>query len=508
MDYKSLGIDIYPDKCWGISWDRGNGKQCNKNKKDGNYCDKHTKCLECGDIYKVVDKPLLGKDKTLHDWNINKKSKKSNQSVSESDNESVSSENNTEVSNCDTLSENSNSSESDVDFSDLSINITNLLTKDEKSCGGVFFTPKSIIKQDIDYIFSIKSDIKTVLEPSCGSCEFINYLDRILSDCEIDGVELNDKIYENIKDLKFKNKVELFNEDFLKYSITKKYDLICGNPPYFVYAKENITEEYLKYISGRPNIYLVFILKCMELLNKDGILSFVLPNNFLNCSYYNLVREKIKDEFYILKIINHNSDTYLETEQDTCSMIIQKKPLYHKTIHNMTIFNSTENLNKIEELQMNSTTLEDLGFEVFVGKCVWNQEKDILTDDKTKTLLVYSGDIKENELNIIDYSNPEKKNYIDKEGGTGPLLVVNRGYGKGGYVFNYCLINIDGEYLIENHLICIKSKKKVSKNKLLDSYDKIIKSFNNPKTKDFISLYFTNDAINTTELQYILPIYL
>jgi len=44
--------------------------------------------------------------------------------------------------------------------------------------------------------------------------------------------------------------------------------------------------------------------------------------------------------------------------------------------------------------------------------------------------------------------------------------------------------------------------------KKLESYDKIIKSFNNPKTKDFISLYFTNDAINTTELQYVLPIYL
>ena len=157
---------------------------------------------------------------------------------------------------------------------------------------------------------------------------------------------------------------------------------------------------------------------------------------------------------------------------------------------------------------MNSTTLEDLGFEVFVGKCVWNQVKELLTGDDTKTLLVYSGDIKDNKVEIIKYTNKEKKNYIDKEGGTGPLLVVNRGYGKGGYVFNYCLINIDGEYLIENHLICIKSKKKVSKNKLLDSYDKIIKSFNNPKTKDFISLYFTNDAINTTELQYILPIYL
>ena len=81
MDYKSLGININEDKCWGISWSSGNGKQCSRNKKDGNYCDKHNKCLECGDIYKVVDKPLLGKDKKPHDWNVKKKCKY-NKSVS------------------------------------------------------------------------------------------------------------------------------------------------------------------------------------------------------------------------------------------------------------------------------------------------------------------------------------------------------------------------------------------------------------------------------------------
>ena len=153
----------------------------------------------------------------------------------------------------------------------------------------------------------------------------------------------------------------------------------------------------------------------MELLNKDGILSFVLPNNFLNCSYYNLVREKIKDEFNILKIINHNSDTYLETEQETCSLIIQKKLLYHKKIHNMTIFNSTENLNKIDELQMNSTTLDNMGFEVYVGKCVWNQEKDKLKDNDKYTRLIYSGDIKDNKLVIFGWAMSDVDEHLIKK---------------------------------------------------------------------------------------------
>ena len=40
-------------------------------------------------------------------------------------------------------------------------------------------------------------DIKTILEPSCGSCEFINYLDTKVKDTTIHCIEFNKKIYEN-----------------------------------------------------------------------------------------------------------------------------------------------------------------------------------------------------------------------------------------------------------------------------------------------------------------------
>ena len=134
--------------------------------------------------------------------------------------------------------------------------------------------------------------------------------------------------------------------------------------------------------------------------------------------------------------------------------------------------------------------------------------KPILTTDSTKTRLIYNSDIVNSELTIKTYNNTSKKNYIDKEGITGPLLVINRGYGKGKYIFEYCLINQDGfEYLIENHLICIFYNKKVSDDELVSLYKKIICSLCNDKTKQFINLYFGNNAINTTELNNILPIY-
>ena len=109
-------------------------------------------------------------------------------------------------------------------------------------------------------------------------------------------------------------------------------------------------------------------------------------------------------------------------------------------------------------------------FNVKVGNVVWNQVKSISTDDKKETQLIYSSNIVNNKLVNKKYKNIEKKNFIKKKGNTKPLLVVNRGYGKGKYIFNYSLIDMEKKYLIENHLICIESKNDISREELILSY--------------------------------------
>ena len=86
--------------------------------------------------------------------------------------------------------------------------------------------------------------------------------------------------------------------------------------------------------------------------------------------------------------------------------------------------------------------------------------------------------------------------------------MVNRGYGKGKYNFNYGLIDTDKEYLVENHLICIKSLENLERKVLLEKYKLIINSLKSEKTKKFVDLYFGNNAMNTRELGEIMPIYL
>lgn len=411
--------------------------------------------------------------------------------------------------------ENSSSDEELTEqFSQLSKLLTKKLPKKVKKDHGIFFTPLDIITSMYDFISNINNyEIKNVLEPSCGSCQFINFLNKKFDKITIRGVEYNDYVFKEIKKIDFgdNNKVELVQSDFTMYDDKTKYNLIIGNPPYFVTSKKKIDKKYAKYIDGRPNIYTIFILRSLEMLAKRGVLAFVLPKSFLNCLYYDKIRKHINEKYKILAIIDHGMSNYIDTKQETCSVIIQNSQntsnnlKYAMMFGSNTIFNY--NIKKLHQLVDNSTTLDNMGFEANVGKVVWNQVKPLLTNEK-KTLLIYSSDISGNKLAPKTYSNVEKKNYINNEGITEVMLIVNRGYGKGKYKFNYCLIDMKEEYLVENHLICIRYKKDIEKKYLLELYGKIIKSFNDDRTEQFINYYFENNAINTSELQHILPIFL
>ena len=395
------------------------------------------------------------------------------------------------------------------EFSDISKSLTNSITKAEKKTQGIFFTPPETVINMINKVKSLKSSLESILEPSCGSGEFIDYLTKYFTDSKITAIELNNMIFESIKN-KQSNNINLLNEDFIKYTDQNKYDLIIGNPPFYVMKKHEAPNDYHQYFDGRPNIFLLFVIKSLKMLKSDGILSFVLPRNFINCLYYDKTRQFIDKNFKI-HFIEDCDDEYIDTKQDTIIMVVQKKDnpdnsSFTLKVSDYTIFGTVNNIAKLKTYYNNYKTLNELNFRVNVGNVVWNQCKSILTDDITKTRLIYSGDIADVDT-VKKYKNSEKKNFIDKDGETGPLLVMNRGYGVGQYKFEYSLININSKYLIENHLICLRYKDGISDNELISKYKKIMKSLSNKKTQEFIMTYFGNNAINTTEINYILPIF-
>tara|TARA_B110000967_G_C18894211_1_gene569451 strand:- start:2480 stop:3682 length:1203 start_codon:yes stop_codon:yes gene_type:complete len=397
-----------------------------------------------------------------------------------------------------------------MNYSELSYSLTKQLEKDDKKQQGIYFTPQKTICHILDILSPHMSSIENILEPSCGSCEFINAIQRDYPNKKILGIEQNNDIYKSIKPYS-NEQVTLLHGDFLKYTSNTEFDLIIGNPPYFVLGKQDVDEQYLSYFDGRPNIFILFIIHSLSFLKYNGILCFVLPKCFVNSFYYDKTRKYIAKYFQILNLIDCN-DNYIETKQETVVLIVRKCPpekisKYMFEIKNQTVFGTVINIEKFSQLLQNSTTLKELGFRVSIGNVVWNQVKSLLTDDETKTRLIYSSNIENKQFVSKKYANDAKKNFIDKPGVRGPMLVINRGYGTGTYNFEYCLLNPNFDYLIENHLMCIHYEKDHRPKELIELYQKIIRSFENPKTQDFVQHYFGNSAINSTELNTILPIY-
>ena len=403
-------------------------------------------------------------------------------------------------------------------FSDLTIEITKILTKEEKKNYGIFISPNSIISAlfstILNHLNNDTTSIKRILEPSCGTCEIVNYCDKILNNVEIDAIELNDKIYKSIKGLTFKNKVLLYNADFIKYKTEQLYDLIIGNPPYFVCKKTDIPKEYEDYIHGRPNIFGLFILHSLSLLKPGGIMALIIPKSFLNSLYYSTIRNYIKDICSIVKIDDYSEfNDFIDTKQSTFGLILQKNIdkqavvgcKYSMLINRNFIF--TNNSETLREIFENSTTLDKMGLKVRTGQIVWNEVKDELTDDENNTLLIYNTNISnDNKFQLKKFKNDKKGQYITRDGRIDPVLVVNRGNGNSAYKLNYAIIK-QGPFLIENHLNEIYSPKKIKPTDIITLYEKIIKSFQNPKTKKFIELFLGNNGLSKTELEMIFPIY-
>lgn len=395
------------------------------------------------------------------------------------------------------------------EFSELTLTITKKLSKKTKKDNGIYITPKTIIKKLIDEISDFK--FKTVLEPSCGTCEIIKYMDNEFENIKLTGIELNDVMFEEIEKIKFNNKVNLLNQNFLDYN-EKTFDLIIGNPPYVVCKSSIVKDEYKQYIVGRPNLFGLFIIHSLNLLNDEGIIAFIIPKSFLNSGYYSEIRNYIKKICNIIKIIDFEDDNkFIDTEQSTIGMIIQKtetinnKCKYSFLLNNNYIF--SPNIKNIKKIFKNSTTLEKLGLNVKTGNIVWNQKKSILTNDDKKTLLIYNSNVVNNKLELKEFKSEEKKQYINLEGIDDPVIVVNRGNGNSSYKLTYCLIDRKN-YLVENHLNVIYSKDKLPKDKLLEKYKIILDSFENEKTNIFIKEYLGNNGLSKTELETIFPIYL
>lgn len=397
-------------------------------------------------------------------------------------------------------------------FSELSIQLTKSLTKKEKQQNGIFFTPSSITNSFIKVLSTYLDPSKkySVIEPSCGSGEFVFPILKSLSIESLKGIESHPSIFQKVSQIQSPN-LEWINKDFLKLDLSA--DLFVGNPPYFVISKSQVPSCYLKYVEGRPNIFILFIVHSLHLLNENGMIAFIIPSSFLNSKYYEKTRKYIYDSFIIQEIISFDDQNdFIETEQSTIGLIVQKKKDELGKNKNFVICVSDQMMffeprckTKLDQLYNRSISIKDFGLKVKTGPYVWNQHKSELTSqpNEKSILLVYNTNIVQNKFEKKEFKNKEKKQYIlDGEAVKGPMIVINRGNGNSKYQFTYCYLDEkieDRFYVVENHLNMILGEK--------DKLIKVMESLNDPRTKEFLNLFCGNNGLSKTEIETILPLY-
>jgi adenine-specific DNA-methyltransferase len=171
----------------------------------------------------------------------------------------------------------------------------------------------------------------------------------------------------------------------------------------------------------------------------------------------------------------------------------------------------TENKKELEKLFQYKSTLHELGYQVKTGRIVWNQNKNILTNQSTnKTIpLVWARNITSDGLKI-PIKDEKKPQYIKSDNfDIGPAIVVNRIVGSvNAAKIKSALIPKGMKFLAENHTNVIyppKQKRLLGINKNV-TIEEINRQINSPKNLEILKSITGNTQISKNELEKLFPI--
>lgn len=174
----------------------------------------------------------------------------------------------------------------------------------------------------------------SILEPSVGDGAFIAELDKEKNiNISLTALDINEIELEIASKRWSKKNASFVKTDFLEHPATEKYSVVIGNPPYVkknlltskqieiskeIHSNENLTEISVK------NIWTTFLVKANTLLNKNGILAFVLPSELLQVKFAEEIREYIKREFERIEVFTFNDLMFECKGQDTIVLFAYK----------------------------------------------------------------------------------------------------------------------------------------------------------------------------------------
>lgn len=220
---------------------------------------------------------------------------------------------------------------------------------------GQFFTTVPSVQKAM--LSLVTNTTGTMLEPSAGAGHLTKALEDAFPGADIDAVELDDSIPPICSTV-------VTHNDFFTFAdnVSRKYDVIFGNPPYVAWknveSASKISSASVKAsYSEKTNLYHLFIDRCIDLMNEDAEMVFIVPKEWLYTSSASPLRKKVYASGFISHIIDCGEEKLFE-DADVPALLIFRFVKSSKT--NLTEKVSfAENLDKALENVWDSRKLVD-----------------------------------------------------------------------------------------------------------------------------------------------------
>ncbi len=231
-----------------------------------------------------------------------------------------------------------------------------------------FYTKSTPI---VDYMVDklLLNPTDKIFEPCGGDGVFVKAILDLNEFANIDICELNPASIEVLqsKFSTFQNvnirecDTLLDNELSFNSNFGGIYDKIIANPPYGAWqnlAKRAILKKMYSALYAKES-YALFLFRCIELLKEEGILSFIIPDTFLNLHMHKAIRKHILTKTKIIELALFPSSFFPGVNFGYANLSIitlQKKSnqteCFSNSFNVLTNFSSVEQLASIKEYEL------------------------------------------------------------------------------------------------------------------------------------------------------------